>query len=167
MTTIQELYDRIQIATEAANQYATAQQKLSAARQMKLQEVTEEGDRRFVSKERMAANLLATTQMPDGVIPAGRSTKEERETAVKAWMLQNHAEYRRLMQDVEAAELEIQLATASLNSAERQSHAANSAVYALKAVVEYETALVQLQTEQLKVKGVGTEVCIDRFGNVR
>ncbi len=152
MTSVQDLYEYIHAATDAANQYASAQQKLSAARQQKVQEIMEEGgERRFVSKERMAANLLATAQMPEGVIPVGRSTKEERETAVKTWMTANHPEYRRLVQDIESAEFEIQMATSLVAIMERQSHAANSAVFALKAVVEYETALVQLQTEQLKV----------------
>ena len=152
MTSVQDLYEYIHAATDAANQYASAQQKLSAARQMKLQEVvTEDGERRFISKERMAADLLVSAQMPEGVFPAGGGTKDERKAAVKTWMTANHPEYRRLVQDIESAEFEIQMATSLVAIMERQSHAANSAVFALKAVVEYETALVQLQTEQLKV----------------
>ena len=142
-------------ADDATEKYADAQKHLSQARAAKYEEF-ETDDGRNVMKPISAimAEIEAETVIPDAALPNGRSTKDERQAASRAWLLKNHALYAEYQRQLDDADFRTQMSTATVAVAEQAAKAANAKVSAAAAFAAYLTAQMENDTERLKVAGV-------------
>ena len=142
-------------ADDATAKYADAQKHLSQAKAAKYEEF-ETDDGRNVMKPISAimAEIEAETVIPDAALPNGRSTKDERQAASRAWLLKNHALYAEYQRQLDDADFRTQMLTATVAVAEQSAKAANAKVSAAAAFAAYLTAQMENDTERLKLAGV-------------
>lgn len=137
---------------EATTKYADAQKHLSQAKAAKYEEF-ETPDGRIVMKPITAsmAEIEAETTIPDDALPNGRSTKEERQSAARAWLLKNHSLYAAYQEQLDDADFRAQMSTATVYIVEQAAKSANAKLSAAAAFAAYLTAAMENETERLKI----------------